>query len=121
MHFTDDYIKVPPSYRGQIEIKKDIQEDKIALPTQEITSKSKEEETRRDIYGRDEALWREKVRPWKEQLEEATANFKTAHANFMEKSEELCQRRYARWSRSWYKFKIIELDGLRIERAKYEA
>ena len=122
IHFTDDYSKVPPSYRDQIEIEKDIQEEKIPLPTQEITPRSKEEETRRDIYGRDEAMWREKVRPWKEQFQEAIANFKNAHENFMEKIERLCQRRYGgRSTRSWYKFKIIELDRLRIERAKYEA
>jgi hypothetical protein len=121
IHFTDDYSKVHPSYRDQIEIEKEIQEEKIALPTQEITPRSKEEEPRRDIYGRDEALWREKVRPWKKQLEEAAANFKNAHEKYMGKSEELCQRRYARWTRSWYKFKIIELNRLRIERAKYEA
>jgi len=122
IHFTDDRSKVPLSYGDQIEIKKEIQEEKIPLPTQEITSKSKKEETRRDIYGRDEVLWREKVRPWKRQLEEATANFKNAHEKFMEKIERLCQRRYGgRSTRSWYKFKIIELDRLRIERAKYEA
>jgi len=126
VHFTDNYSNIPSSYREElkVEIRKDIQEEKIPLPTQEITPRSKEEETRKDIYGQDETFWREKVRPWKEQLGEATANFKNAHEKYMEKLGELSQRRGGRWTRGWrdwIRLTIIRLDRLRIDRAKYEA
>jgi hypothetical protein len=125
VHFTDDYSKVPTSYRdrveverGEVEIRKNIQEEKVPLPTQKITPGSKEE-IRKDIYGQDEAWWKEKVRPWKEKLKEATTNYEIAQKKFMEKSEELSRKRYG--SPTQYKFNIIELDRLREERAKYEA
>lgn len=46
----------------------------------------KEEETRRDIYSQGEAYWKGKVRPWKEFLKTAEANYEKAHKKFMEKA-----------------------------------
>jgi len=118
VNFTDDLSKVPPSYRDRVEVeeKKDVQGG--ATP-QAVTRERGEEETKTDIYGRDETWWKDKVRPWKEQLKEATANYEKAQKEYMEKSEDLSRRRFG--SPTQYKMNIIELDGINEERRKYEA
>jgi hypothetical protein len=121
VNFTDDLGKVPPSYRDRVEVeeRKDVQEGPTPPPPQAVTRESGEEETKTDIYGRDEAWWRDKVRPWKGQLKEATANYQSAQKEYMEKSEELSRRRFG--SPTQYKMNIIELDRINEERKKYEA
>ena len=121
VNFTDDLSKVPPSYRNQVEVEesKDVQEEKAPLSPKTITPSSKEDETVTDIYGRDEVWWRDKVRPWKEQLKEATENYDAAQKKYMEKSDELSRRRFG--SPTQYKMNIIELDRLKEDRMKYEA
>ena len=94
VHFTDDLTKVPPSYRNQVEAEesKDIQEEVTPSPPQTVNPDTEEEEIKTDIYGRDEAWWRERVRPWKQQLKEATENYEAAQRKFSEKTAELSQR-----------------------------
>jgi hypothetical protein len=118
VNFTDDYEKIPPRYRNQVEVetRKDDQEQIPKSPTKEITPSSKGE-VRKDIYGRDETWWRDKTRPWREQLQEATTNYENTNRKIIERSEAL-SRKY--WSPTQYKMNMVELDKLKEERAKYQ-
>jgi len=121
VNFTDDLSKVPPSYRNEAEKeeRKDVKEGVIPPPPQAATRENEPEEIKTDIYGRDETWWREKVRPWKERLKEATEKYDTAQKKYAEKSDELSRRRFG--SPTQYKMNIIELDKLKEEKDKYEA
>jgi len=77
------------------------------------------EEKATDIYGIGENWWRERVRPWKERLEELNASYENAEKKFMEKSEDLSKRRYG--NRHTIKAKIIELDRANKEVLNYQA
>lgn len=116
--YTDDYNKIPSEYRDRVET--EVREDKpqVGTPAPPQTTPQKIEEAKADIYGRDETWWRDKVRPWKERLIEATANHERAHEKFMKKAEELSMRRYG--SPTQYKGNIIELDRLKEEMMKYQ-
>jgi hypothetical protein len=83
--FTDDHSNIPPTYqdRLKLEIRKDIQgQEPPPLEPQKIIPRSKEEaktasvqetkEEKRDARGMSEDYWRDRVRPWKKQLEETT-------------------------------------------------
>jgi hypothetical protein len=117
VNYTDDYNKIPFEYRDQVE--KEVREDapKAEPPNSSQTPPRKVEEVRTDIYGRGEVWWKEKVRPWKGKLKEATANHERIHEKFMKKAEELSARRYG--SPTQYKMNIIELDRLKEEMIKY--
>ena len=119
VNFTDDYEKVPPRYRDQVEveIRKDAQEQIPKSPTKEITPGSKGE-VMKDIYGRDETWWRDKIHPWREQLKEATTNYENTNRKIIERSEAL-SRKY--WSPTQYKMNMVEMDKLKEEKAKYKA
>ena len=119
--FTDDLTKIPPAYHNQVEKeeRKDVKEEMIPRPPQAATRGSEQEEARTDIYGRDETWWRDKVRPWKERLKEATENYETAQQKYAAKSDELSQKKFG--SPTQYKMNIAELDKLKEERTKYEA
>jgi len=110
MHFADDLTKVPPSYRNQVETEesKDIQEEITPSPPRAVNPDTKEEEIKTDIYGRDEAWWQERVRPWKEQLKEATENYEKAQKEFAQRTAELSQKglvSHARYQNESNKFK----------------
>jgi len=121
VNFTDDPGNVPPQYRDQVE--REVGEDTSGAksPTSVQSpaySSEKGGETRRDIYGMDETWWREKVRPWNEQLKEATANLETVNNKIIERSENISRQN---WSPTQYKMNIAQLEGLKGERAKYQA
>ena len=120
--FTDDFNNVPLSYRDQVEVKEYLMEGGSPLHTLEtppsMASKPKEE-VRTDIFGRDETWWREKGRPWKELLKEATKNYEKSHKKFVEKAENLGS--VWKYSRSYYRANVLEIDRLKEEMAKYEA
>jgi hypothetical protein len=122
VNFTDDYNKIPPSYRDRVEVREYIEEGGSPLHTLEapptVATKPKEE-VRTDIYGRDETWWREKVRPWKEQLKKATENYEMAHHKLMEKAENLGS--VWKYSRGYYRVNVLEIDRLKEEMAKYDA
>jgi len=121
VNFTDDYDRVPPLYRNQVkeeEEREDVQKPGSLAPSPQTPS-SKGEEAETDTYGRDETWWREKVRPWKEQLKDATEKYETAQKRYTEKSDELSRRRFG--SPTQYKMNIIELDKTRVEKEKYQA
>ena len=115
VNYADDYNNIPPAYRGRVEIEW-VHEEGPAPPIQKMAPQ-RQGETRRDIYGQDEAYWKARVRPWKEFLKTAEANYEKTHQKFMEKAMELSARRFG--SRTQYKMNIIELDALKDEMVKY--
>jgi len=116
VNFTDDLSKVPPSYRNQIETEesKDAQEAVTPSPPQEIYPDA-QKEIQTDIYGHNEAWWRERVRPWKEQLKEATEKYEAAKRKFSEETAALSQKGLV--SRARHK---MLSDKFKEETAKYE-
>ncbi len=117
--YTDDFSIIPSEYRDQVSIE-EMEETPtvgIAAPPEAIPPKI--EEARADSYGLGESYWRERARPWKDQLKEATENYERVYKKFMESAEVLSQRRYG--SRTQIKMNIIELDRLNMERMGYEA
>lgn len=121
VNYSDEYSKVPPAYRDRVEVEKweDIKKPETLSPAPPQAPLQKSEEVEKDIYGQDETYWKGRVRPWKERLQGASANYAKAQSKFMEKSEELSRRKYG--SRTQYKFNVIELDRLREEMAKYQS
>ena len=117
VNYTDNYDNIPSAYRDQVEIEW-VHEENSSVPGQKVIPQ-KREETQTDIYGRDETYWRGKVRPWKEFLKTAEANYEAAHKRFMDKAMEFSQKRFGSWSRTQYKMNIIELDRLKEEMVKY--
>lgn len=127
VNYSDEYSKVPPAYRDRVEVEKwkDIQKPgtpSLAPPQAPPQPPPQETgEVTTDIYGRDEAWWRDKVLPWKEKLKEATENYEKAQRNFTKKSEELSQTNFYGRSRSQTKWDVMELNRLNEEKKKYEA
>jgi hypothetical protein len=123
VNFTDDLSKVPPSYRDRVKVEesKDEQEEVTPPPPQAVNRESEEEEITADIYGRDEAWWRDKVRPWKEQLKVATENYENAQKKLTKKTDELSATKFYGRSRSQTKWDIMELNRLNEEKTKYES
>jgi len=121
VHFTDDYGNIPSTYRERfkVEIREDIREEETLSGPQKIIIGTKEEGPKANMFGEEEAWREEKMRSWRERLQEATANYESAQKKFMEKSEELSRRRFG--SPTMYKFDIIRLDALNQERMKYKA
>lgn len=117
--FTDDFSLVPPEYRDQVSIEITEETPSVGTSASPRAVPLRIEEAKTDIYGLGETYWRERVRPWKDQLKEATENYERAHKKFVESAEELSQRRYG--SRTQIKMNIIELDRLNMERMGYEA
>jgi len=117
VNYTDDYNSIPSAYRNRVEIEW-IHEEGSTPPIQKMAPQ-RQGETRRDIYGQDEAYWKARVRPWKEFLKTAEANYERAHERFMEKAMEFSQKRFGSWSRTQYKLNIIELDRLKEEMIKH--
>jgi hypothetical protein len=116
IHFTDEYENVPAAYRDQA--KKETVEDSPRTATPPPSrAPSRKEEVSAGPLRQNEAYWRDRVRPWKEKLAEAETKYENANAKYMEKSEQLSQRRFG--SRTQYKMDIIELDKLNVERKKY--
>ena len=88
VNFTDDYTKVPPAFRNRVKTEGFVQQEGKAAPAQRTVAAAKEE-IRTDIYGRDRTWWRGKARPWKDQLKEASENYKETQKEYMEQAEGL--------------------------------
>ena len=91
----------------------------IAPAAQEIAS-TKKEEIDMDLYGRDKTWWREKVRPWGEQLKEATQNYEKAHEEFMKQGEGLESNRFGRLSLTQYQMISHRMEILNKEMEAYQ-
>lgn len=117
IHFTDNYYNVPSSYREQkkVEIRRDIQEEETPLEPQ----RDKEEQVKAYRYGQEEAWWREKVRPWEEQLEEASEDYTLVHKELLEESSKLIRRKFG--SHQQFKSTVLGLERIKKERSKHEA
>ena len=89
VHFTDDYGNIPSTYRERfkVEIREDIREEETLAGPQKIISGVKEEGSKANMFGEEETWREEKMRFWRERLQEATANYESAQKKFMEKSE----------------------------------
>ncbi len=120
-HYSDEYDKVPPPYRDRVEMEKweDTQKPGTSSSVPRVTPPPKSDEGITDIHGQNETYWKERVRPWKERLEEANANYARVQSKYTEKSDELMRRKYG--SPTQYKSAIIELDRLKGEIARYQA
>jgi len=117
VNFTDDPSKVPPSYRNRVETeeRKDVKEEVSPRPPQAVTREKEPEGIKKDIYGRDETWWREKVGPWKERLKEATENLEKAEKKFAEKTVEMGRKGLV--SRARHQDEANKFDK---EKKKYE-
>lgn len=92
----------------------------IAPTVQEIAS-TKKEKINADLYGRDQTWWREKVRPWKEQLKEATENYEKTQEEFLKQGEVLGPFRWGGLSLTQYQMISSRLNTLNDQMAKYHA
>jgi len=118
VNFTDDLSKVPPEYRDQIQIEETRDVEKTQTPSPAPASVRKTEEEKRDAHGRGEEYWRETVRPWKKQLEEATEAYENTNRKIDDTHESL-RGRYL--SKTQYNFRRIDVENLMQERGTYEA
>ena len=117
--FTDDFTVIPPEYRDKVSMEVTEETPLVGVTASAQVTPQKIEEAKAGIHGLGEPYWRERVRPWKDQLKEATENYESVNKKFMESAEALSQRRYG--SRTQIKMNIIELDRLNMERMGYEA
>lgn len=118
VNFTDDLTKVPLQYHNQV--KKEIREDSKNgdPPVSSSIPPQKGEEKILDVYGLGENWWREKARPWNEQLKEATTNLENVNKQIVEKSETISRKN---WSPTQYKMNMVGLERLKEQRSKYQA
>ncbi len=121
VNFTDDYNQIPSAYRDQVKTEIRGEPSKLEDPPSAQAPPQKSEDAKAVMYGLGESYWREKARPWKEQLGEATENYEKAQRNFTRKSEELSQKNFYGRSRSQTKWDVMELKRLKEEVKKYEA
>jgi Domain of unknown function (DUF4124) len=119
VNFTDDYSNVPSSYRGRVEVEHYRTEGVAPAYTSGIPPQ-KTAESKVDIYGRDETWWREEVRPWREQLKEATENYENVHKQYMEQSEGLSPYNFGKMSLTQYQMLSARLQILNAEMEKYQ-
>jgi hypothetical protein len=121
VHFTDDHTTIPPAYRDRVKSQTGDEGPRPATAPVSPPSpqKSGEDAVVFNPLSQNEGYWRDRVRPWKEKLGDAKENYETANKSYMEKSEQLSQRRFG--SRTQIKMDIMELDRLNGERKKYEA
>lgn len=119
VNFTDDYDKIPPAYRNRIQ-KEDVREEKITPPRTPgpISPRGKEKET--NFLRLDETYWKERVRPWKERLREATANYEATNNKVVEKKAELDRIKFAA-QETTSSIITYEVGQLEEEMKKYEA
>ena len=120
IHFTDDYTTIPSQYRNRVETEEREESQKVETPAPPPPpiSPQKSEEAKVDTYGGGEDYWRDKVRPWKKQLKEATENCESMNRRIDEKLEEQSGKFL---SSTQSKMKRVEMDQLRDERSKCEA
>jgi hypothetical protein len=116
------------SYREQM-IEAKVMLDKFTTETQETedsqgdraVSSLRNGDTQTDRYGRDERWWKEKVRPWKEQLEEATQNYEEICEAFVKRAEGLGPFMFGRLSLTQYQMISSRLTELSGQMTMYES
>jgi len=121
VNFTDDPGKVPPEYRDQVEREMGEDTSSTKPPTSvQSPSQSGEDvrETGKDIYVMGETWWREKARPWNQQLKDATANLEAVNNKIIERTENVLWKYSSPTQVNMYNAGLETLKG---ERAKYQA
>ena len=86
----------------------------------EVSGGKRAVSSRTDIYGRDETWWREKVRPWKEQLKEATENYEGVSDAFVNELERLGPFRWGGMSLTQYQMVSSRLTEISGRMAEYQ-
>ncbi|MGZ3495230.1 MAG: DUF4124 domain-containing protein [Thermodesulfobacteriota bacterium] len=121
VHLTDDTSSIPSFYWEQlkVEIREDIQEEKIPSEPQKIILGSKEQRPKADRHRQDEEHWRGRIRPWEEQLKEASENYELTNKEFIGESSKLILRKFG--SHQQFKSNIIRVDSIKEERTKHES
>ncbi len=120
-NFSDDPEKIPPAYRDRA-LREQMEEPQRASsppPAQQPAQQVEERAT--DVQGRGEAWWRERARPLKERLKEATENYEKANSEFTKKAEAIGRTNFYGRSRSQSKWDAMELNRLNEEKKKCEA
>ena len=72
-----------------------------------------------DIYGQDEAWWREKVLTQREQLKEAVEKYEKIYEEYSKEAEKLGPSRFGGLSLTQYQMTSLRLEILNDEMAKY--
>ncbi len=119
-NFSDDPEKIPPAYRDRA-LRQQVEEPPQASsppPAQQPVNQVGERTT--DAYGRGEVWWRERARPLKEKLKEATENYEKANSEFTKKADEIGKTNFAGRSRSQSKWDAMELNRLNEQKKKCE-
>ena len=118
MHFGDDYTLIPPQYRDQVKTE-DIEDSPQTGPSVSAPPPSqKSDGVKRDAYGIGEDYWRDRVRPWQNQLKEAQANIQSVDVRINGLSDGISGRFLSSTQRNMY---TSELKSLKGERDRYEA
>jgi hypothetical protein len=91
----------------------------ILTPYQSISSDTVE--IARDIYGSNEAWWRQKVLAVREKLKDAVQNYKKSYEEYSKNVEKLGPIKFGRLSLTQYQWNSCRLDILNNEMAKYQA
>ena len=122
MHFSDDLEGVPPAYRDRVKVEKgeDIRKPEASSPAASGIRLQDREEGQTDTYGQDEAYWEGRVRPWNEQLQEATENYKRVREEYLKQAEGLGPSSAGKMSLTQYQMLSSRLRVLNEEMAKYQ-
>lgn len=91
----------------------------VVRPVQKIPS-TKKEGMNTDLYGRDKTWWKEKVRPWKEQIKKAIENYGRAQEEFVRQGEGLGPFRFGKLSLTQYQMISLRLNTLNDQMEKYQ-
>lgn len=126
IHFSDNLNGVPPAYRDRVTVEKweDIRKPEDSSPAPPETPLQNREERKTDINGQNEAYWKERVRLWKKQLQEATENYGKAHEEYIRRAEGLDSYNFGKMilpQYQQYQMLSSRLKILNEEMAKYQA
>ena len=122
VNYTDDLNKVPPAYRDRVKTETEEEPSGTSpsapaqAPASSRPSLQQGQERNTDINGHDEAWWRERVKPLKQRLKEATEKYEGANKQFLERSEEVSRTQQGTKTR--FRYRLRELDSLAEERKK---
>lgn len=97
IHFTDDLNLIPERFRNQVQRKQTFHESPPSpspFPSprpqgMERKPPSQPPPEQRDLQGRDEQWWREKVKEWEDKLQIAQKNYEKAYQELKAKEKQL--------------------------------
>jgi len=121
INFTDDYSNVPPQYRARVSTEVLEETPSVGLSTSQQATPQKIENAKTDIYGLGENWWREHIRPWKEQLKEATENYERVREEYIKQAQGLGPYNFGKLSLTQYQMLSSKLGVLNSEMTKYQA